>query len=172
MATLPTGPGQRNRCIFKLARALKGIVPNATPTQLRNILGRWHDLALPHIRTKDFGESWADFVIAWERVKRPVGESFAAAAAAAESLVLPGIAAGYDGHLYRLARLCAALQAQAGDRSFFLGVRETAGYLGIDKGPAWRLLKALQFDGLLKLVTRGSKSAERSSEFYYLGELE
>jgi hypothetical protein len=166
-ATLPTGPGQRNACIFRLARALKGIVPDATQTQLRNIVGAWHLRALPHIRTKDFGESWTDFVTALAAVKHPIGGTFAAAATTAASLVLPGVAAGYDGNLYRLATLCAALQAQAGKRTFFLGCREAAKHLGIDKGQAWRLLKTLRFDGVLQLVTKGTKKNGKASEWRF-----
>jgi hypothetical protein len=174
VATLPTGPGQRNACIFRLARALKGIMPDATLTMLRNIVGAWHLKALAFIRTKEFGDSWSDFVIAWKAVRYPSGGTFAAAAAAAASLVLPGVAAGYDGHLYQLAALCAALQAQSGAGTFFLGCREAAAYLGIDKGQAWRLLKTLQFDGLLQLVTNGTKpkckARGRASEWRYTGE--
>jgi hypothetical protein len=158
-ATLPTGAGQRNACLFRLARALKGFLPDATPTELRNIVGAWHLRALPVIRTKDFGESWSDFVTAWKAIRHPAGGALTAAAIAAASLVLPGIAAGYDGHLYRLAAFCAALQAQAGDGTFFLGSREAAKHLGIDKGQAWRLLKTLEFDGLLRLVTKGTKAS-------------
>jgi hypothetical protein len=174
MATQPTGPGQRNACIFRLARVIKGIVPHATPTLLRNIVGAWHLKALPHIRTMDFGESWSDFVIAWRAVKYPAGGTLAAAADAAASLALPGVAAGYDGDLYRLAALCAALQVQAGTGTFFLGCREAAKHLGIDKGQAWRLLKTLQFDGLLHLVINGTKARGkargRASEWRYTGE--
>jgi hypothetical protein len=168
VAALPTGPGRRNACIFRLARALKGILPDATPTQLRNIVGAWHLRALPRIRTKDFGESWSDFVTAWGVIKRPAGGTFEAATAAAATMVLPGIAAGYDGDLYRLAALCAALQARAGPRTFFLGCREAAKHLGITKGHAWRLLKALQFDGLLKRVAKGSKKSGRASEWRFV----
>ena len=38
--------------------------------ELREIVRQWHHQALAFIRTKAFGESWADFVVAWERVKR------------------------------------------------------------------------------------------------------
>lgn len=162
---LPPGPGHRNRCIFNLARALKGVMPDATPDQLRDVLRQWHHQALPHIVTKEFSESWTDFVVAWGAVKHPAGQTFRAAVAAADSVALRGVAARYDGNLRRLAALCVALQAQSGASSFFLGCREAGKFLGIDKSQAWRLLKTLQFDGVLKLVNRGSKKTGKASEW-------
>jgi hypothetical protein len=105
-STLPRGPGQRNRCIFHLARALKSVRPDATPEELRPVVLEWHRLALPVIRTKGFGESWADFVTAWNRIRRPAGQSFAAAIASAETAAPPAIVGqhGYDGPLARLER--------------------------------------------------------------------
>jgi len=157
-STLPPGPGHRNRCLFRLARSLKGIMLDATPDQLRAIVQDWHRQALPHIGTKDFGTSWADFIFAWGAIKHPGGMSFNAATETAEGIVLEGVAASYDGHLRRLAALCAALQAQRGEGPFFLGCREAGEYLGIGKTQAWRLLRALMFDGVLELVENGIKA--------------
>src|SRR5262249_27906989 len=39
---LPSGPGQRNQCIFQLARRLKAPMPDATPAELRVIVREWH----------------------------------------------------------------------------------------------------------------------------------
>src|SRR5262249_7104230 len=67
--TLPTGPRQRRRLLFDLARALKALLPEATPAELRGILQDWHRQALPFIRTKPFSTSWTDFVEGWQSVK-------------------------------------------------------------------------------------------------------
>jgi hypothetical protein len=79
-------------------------VPDAAADQLRPILTQWHEVALPRIRTKDFGESWTDFVVAWERVRRPAGATLYGAVAAAETVVLQGMARSYTGHLRRWRR--------------------------------------------------------------------
>jgi hypothetical protein len=121
--SLPAGPGQRNRAIFDFARALKGVMSNATADELHPYMEQWHAQALPLIRTKDFDESWDDFVVAWGTVKYARGASLRSAVAKAEDVQLVGVAAGYTGTLRRLAQLCAELQAQAGDRPFFLGCR-------------------------------------------------
>jgi hypothetical protein len=169
--TLPTGPGQRNRCIFELARRLKALKPNATPEELRPILREWHRQALPYIRTHDFAESWTDFVVAWERVQRPAGQTFRAAAQAADSGESPPIAEefGYDGHLRRLAALCWQLAQQWGSRPFPLGCEIAGRYLGVSTKHAGRLLKALQFDGVLELVSKGSNRSGKASEWRFCG---
>ncbi len=63
-ATLPTMPGQRNRCIFQLARHFKSIssLHSAAPGKLRPIVQEWHRRALPTIGTKPFLDTWADFL--------------------------------------------------------------------------------------------------------------
>ena len=169
---MPSGVGQRNRCIFKLAHALKTIIPAADSAQLRVIVREWHRRALPHIGTKDFGTSWSDFVIAWSAVKHQAGLSLGSAAVAADSVVLGGVAGTYDGKLRRLAALCSALQAQTGVKPFFLGCREAGEYLHVDKTQAWRLLKTLVFDGVLKLVKNGTtacgKTAGKASEWLFI----
>jgi hypothetical protein len=60
--TLPSGPRQRRKRLFDLARILKSIIPAANPAVLRAIVREWHGLALPVIRTKEFSPSWTDFI--------------------------------------------------------------------------------------------------------------
>jgi hypothetical protein len=166
-STLPRGPGQRNRCIFHLARALKSIRPNATAEELRPVVREWHRLALPVIRTKGFGETWSDFVIAWGRIRRPAGPSFAAAVTAAEITIPPAIVGqnGYDGHLARLVALCFQLAQLWEERPFPLGCKIAAKHLGVSTRHAGRLLKTLEFDGVLKLATKESKRDGRAREW-------
>jgi hypothetical protein len=168
--TLPRGPGERNRCIFELARRLKAKLPQATATELRALFRKWHRQALPFIGTKDFGESWADLAVAWERIRRPAGQSFAAAAAAADTASLPPSVEqlGYDGPLRRLAALCWQLAQQWGDRPFPLGCEIAGKYLGVSVRHAGRLLKALRFDGVLELVAKGNKRTGKASEWRFI----
>jgi hypothetical protein len=167
MATLPDGPGQRNRCIFELARAVKSIKPDASKAELRAVLREWHQLALPFIRTKEFDESYSDFAIAWDRVRRPAGKFFAAAAAA--DCVLPQAVArrGYDGNLRRLAALCWQLQQHWGDHQFPLGCEIAGKFLGVSARHAARLIKALQFDEVLHLAAKEDKSEGKAREWRF-----
>ena len=101
----------------------------------------------------------------WSVVKRPAGPSFRQATVAADTVALSGVASSYDGNLRRLAALSCALQAQNPQGTFFLGCRKAGQFLGIDKSQAWRLLKALQFDGVLRRVAIGTKQSGKASEW-------
>src|SRR5262249_5512254 len=50
LATLPTSEGQRNRCIFRFARHLKGIqsLRNESVAALRPFVEQWHQRALAY----------------------------------------------------------------------------------------------------------------------------
>jgi hypothetical protein len=167
---LPTGPRQRRNCLFNLARHLKAKIPDAKPAELRCIVQQWHRLALPWIRTKPFSESWVDFAGAWECIRRPAGQSFKAAAGAADAGGVPTMceALGYDGNLYRLTALCWQLQLQWCDRPFPLGCRKAGEFLGVSKTEAHRMLRTLQFDGVLRLVKKGTKASKKASEWHFV----
>lgn len=172
--TLPTAPGQRNRRLFDLARQLKGIMPEADGSELRAIVREWHRQALGVIRTKDFGESWSDFTLAWQNIRRPAGQSFAAAVATTHSDDIPPVLQplvkqlGYDGHLRTLLVLCWSLQRQWGENPFPLSGRKAAEALDdISHVHAWRLLKTLQFDRVITLVSQGSKAKAKANEYRF-----
>jgi hypothetical protein len=156
--------------LFNLARILKAVFHNAEPARLRAIVRQWHGLALPFIRTKGFSESWTDFIGAWECVKRSAGQSFKSAADAANAGGVPALCddLGYDGNLRRLAALCWQLQLQWGDRPFPLGCRTAGDFLGISKTEAHRMLRALDFDGVLQRVKKGTKASGKASEWRFL----
>jgi hypothetical protein len=142
-------------------------MPNATADELRPYVEQWHAQALPLIRTKDFGASWDDFVVAWGAVKYPIGASLCAAVAQAENVQLVGVAAGYTGTLRRMAQLCAALQAQAGDKPFFLGCRTAGTETHTSAMDAWRQLKRLKDDGVLVQVKKGTKRSKRANTWRF-----
>ena len=73
LSTLPTGPGQRNRRLFDLARRLKSVAPRTSVPALEEIVRDWHGRALAAIGTKDWLTTWLEFRVAWARVKRPIG---------------------------------------------------------------------------------------------------
>jgi hypothetical protein len=167
--TLPHRAGERNRQLFDLARRLKAIMPNTAPNELRPIIGEWHRRALPVIGTKPFLETWADFIVAWARVKYPAGQSpvdvaFARASAATPPAKAVELYPGQTGILL-LASLCRELQA--GARELFLDVRTAGRLLNVDHSTAWRWLKVLCADGILRAGEVGSKATRRASRFTY-----
>jgi hypothetical protein len=130
------------------ARRLKGLGPAA----LRGVVADWHRRALPAITTKAFETTWADIQTAYLAVRSPQGTAVRAAYEAAVASPLPPIddnpAPGV------LAALCANLSA--GKPAFFLGVDTVAELFGVSAAAGTRWLQALQFFGLLRLVTRGT----------------
>jgi hypothetical protein len=160
-ATLPTAQGQRNRKLFDLARILKGLIPAATPEKLREIVQHWFALALPVIGTKDWSTTWSDFVHAWKQIRFPAGRCFQAAVAAAENDI-PAVAYRYDGNLRRLVSLCWHLQAQQLGRPFPLSCRKAGKFLGVSHVQAWRDLRTLEFDGILKLIKKGKEGTHKN----------
>ena len=70
-ATLPRGPGTRNRQLFEFARKLKAIagLADAKVDDLQPLVAEWHRRALPKITTKEFAESWYDFANSWKSVR-------------------------------------------------------------------------------------------------------
>ena len=42
---------------------------DADPKRFRWAVNEWHQQALPYIKTKDFLETWLDFLVAWNNLK-------------------------------------------------------------------------------------------------------
>jgi len=172
--TLPAGFGQRHRCLFNLARELKGIdtLAVATLAELKPIVVEWHKQAVGHIQTKPFEESWIDFADAWCRVRYAKGEEPMTMIFEQAIRDIPKVAEQYEQVKVRqLAALCKALQREAGDKPFFLASREAGRLLGVQPMQAWRWLKLLSMDGIVELVRSGSQREHRASEYRYLHQL-
>lgn len=172
----PSEEGQRHRMLFKLARTLKGLpaLASAPVGDMRPVVQQWHKLALPAIGTKDFDESWADFVVAWNRVKYPRGAVVNAILQRAKvAPPAPGAERYETAALRLLVNLCHELQAHWGNQPFPLDARTAGELLGVGTMTAWRYLKTLEADDVLALVevgTRGGKgTARRASTYRYVG---
>ena len=158
-STLPTQEGQRNKRLFDLARWVKGTRPQATREELRAIVQEWHRLALPVIGTKDFSESWAEFLTGWDKVKSPHGHELQRILSGIDhGAPLPsGIAAlGYGVRAMHLVRVCMALQVHHGTEPFFIGARTAGEVIGIRHEEAALMLRAMVLDGVLTLVSKGA----------------
>jgi len=170
--TLPSVEGQRHRCIFRLARHLKGIpsLQNADAKTVRPYVEQWHQLALPVIGTKPFIETWADFVVAWKRVRIPAGQgvietAFQRAKASTPPAMIVNLYGG--GEIVLLAALCWELQRIAGDKEFYLDCRTAGRLIGVGHVTAWRYLEVLKTDGILTAGVKGSKATRKASTFRF-----
>lgn len=167
---LPTSEGERNRCLFSLARYVKGKRPDATREELREIAREWHRLALPVIATKEFSVTLTDFIRGWESVKHPHGATLNTIIESIDfAAPLPdGIEAlGYGPAANRLVQICAALQAHEGDQPFFISSRQAGELIGLHFTDASKVLAALVADGVLELVRRGT--GKLASRYRYIG---
>lgn len=169
--SLPTGEGQRNQAIFRLARALKAIPELALGpiSTLRQYVLRWHTLALPVIRTKPFDETWSEFVHAWERVRFPLGQDpLRMVMEAVEREPPPAVAARYDSpRTRRLIGVCRELQRLRPGIDFYLSTRMAGQLIEIDHVEAWKALNMLVADGVLVVVRKGNEN--KATRYRYLG---
>jgi hypothetical protein len=158
-STIPTEPGQRNKCLFELARYIKGTRPNATRHELRAIVSSWHLQCLHEIGTKDLSVTLTDFFNGWDKVRQPYGAIMHSILEQIDTLspLTSGILAlGYGTNGNRLVQVCAALQHHHGEAPFFISAREAGSVLGIHFTDASKMLTALVADGVLSLVSRGA----------------
>jgi hypothetical protein len=162
--TLPDGPGQRNRKIFDLARRLKGIT-GMEPQSLKPIVVEWHRRALPAITTKDFGETWSDFQVAWQRVKNPHGTRVDAAYAFARQAPRTFIDGNND--LGALAAMCKFLSEAANEGTFFLACRTVERLFRVPRMTAWRWLQSLQFYGIIEAQETGRLKNRQATTWRY-----
>ncbi len=171
--SLPTSAGHRHRKIFDFCRRLRAIsgLSEADPRSLRPIVEIWHKQALPTIATKDFAETWADFVHGWDKVKHAAGRGAVEAIFETAAKAKPPLRCvelyGADAPILRLAAFCRALQRTAGDADFFLDIRTAARLLKVCPRTAWKWLRALCIDGILELREKGTQATHRASRYRY-----
>jgi hypothetical protein len=176
-ATLPRVPHERNRCLFNLARHLKGIpsLAGAAVGQLRPIVQEWHRRALPVIRTKPFVETWTEFIQAWRKVRVPAGLAVIETAFQRATDLPPtrqAVELYGEGPILLLASVCRELQKIVGTGHFFLDCRTAGRLIGVDHVTAWRYLEVLCADGVLAPGAKGNPKTRRASRFRYIGGVE
>lgn len=167
-SSIPESEGQRNRCLFELARWVKAKMPNANDGELRSIVKQWHEVSLPYIGTKEFATSWYDFRRGLDSVKYPAGTTLAEIIGEIDmdAQIPDGITQlGYGEKANKLVRICMRLQHQAGFSPFFLSSRQAGDLLGVHYTDAAKMLWALKTDGVIELVSQGA--GNRASRYRY-----
>ena len=176
--TLPTGPGTRRRTLLDLARKLKfrpefAKIGATEINFLKPYLKRWWKIARPLTSGKHpgFHTSWEDFVFAWEEARVPYGAAMQAIFEKACSSPPPKLAVeryGEGSLRVILASLCRELQRANGDTTFFLTGRTAGPLLGVSDVHAWRWLKLLEKDGIIKPVKTYPRRTRKATEYRYL----
>lgn len=156
--TVPDGERQRNRKIFDFARRLKGMMPDAPKSELKELVRQWHSRALPFIRTKGFDMTWAEFLTSWKRTRKgAMLEPYEVALRTADAAEPPASAMQYeDPQVRRLVGWCREMQ-RASEETFFLATRVIGRLLGISHTQAGKWMFMLEEDGILSMVSQGNR---------------
>jgi hypothetical protein len=167
LATLPTGPGQRNSRLFDLARRLKRLMPDAMLEELEPIVRTWHSRALQVIRTKDWLDTWIKFRHAWSNAKRPFGAKFAEIVATAKART-----PSQSDAIQKLVELCRAISEHHGPgQSWPLSCRIAGAAIGTSHKTAAAILKLLCVEGVIALVKpAGPKKSGQAAEYRLIEE--
>jgi hypothetical protein len=159
--TLPQKFKTRHGKVFAFDRELRSMpeYTDADPNQFRPVVVEWHKRALPYIETKEFEETWIDFLKGWYKVRWKIGENpMAQIFERAIQLEPPKIAVEkYPNYnkLKILVSLCRELQRAAGETPFFLSVRTAGKLLNVTPMTVSRWFFLLENDGILKVVSKG-----------------
>jgi hypothetical protein len=171
--TLPEKFGQRNRKIFAFALKLKTniIFRDKDPKTLKDIVHQWFKAALPNISTKDFLETWLDFLNAWEKIFF-LGVDYMAAYQT--SLYLEPSKSLLENYpdwkeLIALEAFCRALDQACNGSGFVHDCRKAGEIIGVSFKTANIYLRLLCKIGVLELLKKGKFSnnpAERKANKY------
>ena len=171
---MPTGPGQRERCLFNLARAWKARSPEASRDELGGVFAVWWSRARHVVATKDEKVSLAAFLRAWGNVRVPAGARWETAVALADSRPAPYLPPDLARHksLLRLASLCAALSDLSSGAPFFLGCRKAAEYCFTSRPTAARDIAEFLSRGILVCTKRDFIKAREAREYRFIPQQE
>ncbi len=181
--TQPAREGEREQCLLELARGLKfNLGRGSGPLRdLKPVVRKWFDRALPIVGTKDFDTTWFAFTRAFERAWLPLGDMAADALALAMKAPKPTAALAYDSKpVQRLVATCAQMQLIVGDRDFSLSCGQAATILYGEctndvewrkrRSRADRVLKGLERDEVIMCTKRGrpGRAGNPASRYRYL----
>lgn len=164
---LPQKQGMRNGAIFRVARFLKGRMPNASEDHLYRAFSYWHGLVVDAIATKDLGISWAEFMVAWGNVTTPHGDVLKKILGSG----LPDLPDWMRRQRFgptgeKLLQICLALAEHHDPEPFFLPARTAGELLDCHFTTAATLLKAMNASGYLRLVALGHSGVAST---YWIG---
>ena len=183
--TLPFGPGTRHRMLFELARVIQSDpgIRGTDPRRFRAVVDAWFHRAQRKAAEEGWAiragpeETWWDFVEGWNKVRWPKGSLMTQIIEKARASI-PRIAERYSSREIRLlVAVCRELRDLAGGGTFFLATGTAAEILGYrladgrpDRKRAWRILRGLVMDGVLRVEDSGSPTERRAAVFSYLGD--
>ncbi|QDT10199.1 bifunctional DNA primase/polymerase [Planctomycetes bacterium K23_9] len=172
-ASIPKQPGQRNKCLFDLARRLVGVRDDKlTIDELVGVFDQWYELAEPILRTKDYATSLDDFLRATDNAQTAYGATMAEHLNTAIADGCPAWVSSpkYDRRCKLLAALCRQLQRVAGDQPFYLSTHTPGELFDLKPMQCWRWLDLFVRLGKLTKVETGSLAKRRATRFRYIAD--
>jgi hypothetical protein len=178
LKTIPSGIGRRNRQVFELARALRGIprLADAPVDTMQAHVRRWHRIGLAKgvIGTEPFEETWIDFIHAWPRVRFPKGNQRLLNIVQRAKESISTVPQRYEGAGLRLlVAICREFQRDSGGQPFFLSCRMASALLDLGENghvTAWRWLELLVHDHVLEVVEPAQRGRRRAARYRYTGD--
>jgi hypothetical protein len=174
-ATLPTEAHDRNRQLFRFAREVKSIVPQASREVVEPYFKKWHDQALPLMQpdssARDYYAHLAEFERAFDSIRHLKGEEPIRQILEAALAGDPPECAGQfnqDQTVVHFIAFLRELQRRSANRAFYLDCRTAAQLFGVCPKTAWNWLDLLVRRKILRRVKRGTRG--RASEFRYMGD--
>ena len=165
--TLPPRPGTRNPYLFKFVRELKAIPPlsSADPSDLMEYAYLWYQQALPHIHTKDWEETFSDFIRAWKGVKLAVGVSMKTLFQRAKENPVEDSRFKTE-EMKVLAGWCRELQGTNRDAPFYLSCRTVAELFDVTSKTASFWLKNL-VEGykFMEIIDKGGLKTGKATRY-------
>lgn len=174
--TQPTDIGQRNKCLFELARRLRGIeaLADMDPKSLIPLVQQWHGKAVDVINTPDISESIADFLRGWQRVKFPIHADYIRDVhRRATADPDPGLEYMDEANrLGILSAMCRILQEECAEPGvFYLSCRTASLPFRVKHTTANNWLFLLEQFGYIRTVIKGGTptTARKATRFTYCG---
>ena len=174
-ATIPGHIGQRRARLFRFLVLLKRHpeLKGQEVQAIRPCVKLWHEKALPAIGSKPFTETWDDAVGAWDRAD---DRKWLPARLLADALdgplpnVIQTMDYADDPVTVKLVLLCRALQEYHEKDPFYLSCHVAGETVGCNAMTALRRLNMMRADGVIELVTKGSRKDRAASEYRYLAD--
>lgn len=154
---------QRNRACFQLARWVKAYAPNASLSDLKAFVSRWHQYNLSNMQTKEFDETWVEFLYNLQRVDFPFGQSISDVLSDLPELPVELQDHGLGAKATFLLQLCLGLARRSDDGVFFLSGHVAANHLECSAQWTYKLLSVFVDRGYLELLSKGVRT--KASEY-------
>lgn len=163
---IPKTIGERNKCIFNLARYLK-YNTKMDIKALKPVFKVWFNKSVHIIGTKEFDISWSDFVHAHKRANYAPNDNPLPKALEAARQYLPPEASEFESEENRLlVGVCYHLGKQNEGR-FFLSSHKAGAILGIPQITVYRMLEVLCMEEIIDLVAHGN--ARQANRYLWKG---